>query len=179
MKELCTKIYESLLQQLDHQTTTKDSFTQQIEHSFIVCFNHWLQVTKQLSVHDFKNLREEVLFFKKIKPLFTTHIEYYNLLYHFQLFQPDYCSVKMKDFINAETNRLKKFISAHLSFYIYYKTGASYLDAVYFTQSAVPDSCLFAKVYNINPRFISSHDHLVSTLLALEKYTAWLQQLNR
>jgi hypothetical protein len=170
MKEFCTAVYKTLLIQLDQIAQTDHPFIHQIENAYIVSFHHWLLVTKKMSAYTFIHEQEEILFFKKIKPLFTSQIEYYNLLYHFELFKPDHSVKKMTGFIAAEKDRLKKFITANGSFYFYYKKGCTHFDAVYFTRAARLSPSLLLKPYNIEPRLVSSHDHLVAQCIALKKY---------
>lgn len=173
MIEPCKNIYENLRRRL-HQTPAALSFTGKIEWSFTTCFQHWITLTQQMEIYSFQNTQEEILFFKHTKPLFTSLIEYYNLLYHFQLFKPDHCATKMKTFISLEKNRVKKFKTTNQSFYTYCNKKETHLDSVFFTRMPIVDHTLLLKSYNTNPRLISSHDHLLATLMALEKYRHWL-----
>ena len=69
-------------------------------------------------------------------------------------------------------------MQAHSCFVAYYKQGCTHKDEQYFTRSVtrMSGAPLF-KLYDGNDDLFSYADHMVSTLLALEKYTAFIQSL--
>src|SRR5262245_36139346 len=61
---------------------------QEVEICFKCSLDHWGRLQDQVRKNDFQSPAEEIYFFKKIKPRFTSFIEYYTCRYHALLFMP-------------------------------------------------------------------------------------------
>jgi hypothetical protein len=148
---------------------------EEIECCFQICVKYWGQVKERIIHYEFNNCKEEIEFFKMVKPLFTSKIEYYNLLYHAELFEPDFGTEGYKKFWQREGHRLEKFREEHTAFYSYYKSGCSCDDKIYFIRAdRVAYEFLEVRVYDMDSRASSSHDHLVGSILALEEYVKYV-----
>jgi hypothetical protein len=108
---------------------------------------------------------DEIDFYKRIKPLFKSQIEYYNLLYQAEILKPAELPGEMKEFWIKEQQKLDRFIQDNLIMYLYHKNGATNRDEEYFFSGASE---------NENGKTIY-HDDLIATLLALEKYATYAQ----
>jgi len=172
MKERCQQFYQSLLKDIDECRKKYSCLQKQIEHSFTICNQYWSILRNEITHHEFETLQEEICFFKQLKPLFTTEVEYYGLYYHAQLFKNGvYDPVKIEQFWTREASRLDKFIAEHRNFYEYYKAGETDKDKWYFTRTYLNNS----SVNEPDARASSNHDHLISSLLALERYHEFVQ----
>jgi len=100
---------------------------------------HWASFKKEILGYQFASLQEEIDFFKVMKPLFTSKMEYFLLL---------------ADDIKNPYLRHKRFKEEHADFYQYYTSGRTENDHEWFIQRSNMES---------------SHDHLVSRLLALNE----------
>lgn len=66
-----------------------------------------------------------------------------------------------------ELSKLKNFFDENLDFYRYYRTGSTYLDHKYFVRGKQDIRLsLDAHVYELDPKFCTSHDFKISTILA-------------
>lgn len=143
---------------------------EKIECCYQISTNYWQRIRTELKAYIFSDEAEEIYFFKKVKPLFLSTIEYYNLLYHAELFLPEFDASKQMKFWMRESERLEKFNKANKEFIQYYKEGFSYKDEQYFLRKNNPipgdRSNSYAKI---------SHDHLISDLLTLERYFKYVQ----
>ena len=148
-----------------------------IECCFEVAGQYWQKLKHRLVGYHFPSEAEEIYFFKTVKPLFTSAIEYYGLLAHSQLFKdsgPDGDS--LKKFYCREIQRLDKFKEANHDFYVYYTSGANHNDAAWFTRANNDGgNFLKAKPHDLDCNSATRYDYLVSTLIALEKYAVFLQ----
>ena len=164
MKEEWFALYESLLKELEKFREKAIGFMAEIEGCFNLAQQYWIQAERKLQDHHFLSEKEEIEFYKLIKPLFKSHIEYYNLLYHAELFKPTGNPGEMKEFWIKEQLRLDKFILDNTGFYNYYKSKSTYQDEIYFLSSGLT-------VY---------YDDLIATLFALERYSIYTRnQLSR
>lgn len=147
----------------------------EIECCYEICSRHWMEVQKILVSYEFASEDEEIDFFRNVKPLFTSEIEYYSLLYHAQMFQPTFVSKELVQFWERESQRLDCFIETNAGFYRYMQGGDQSLDSNYFLRpkeeklASTDDT-----VSDFDRRTSTSHDHLLSILKALEKYTCYV-----
>ena len=70
-------------------------------------------------LEDFKfpSDKDEIDFYKNVKPLFKSQLDYYNLVYHAELFKPMTNLVEMKEFLGQRAiQKLDRFILDHTEF---------------------------------------------------------------
>ena len=153
------------------------SCLKEIEICFQISARYWAELRKEIVHRGFANKEEEIEFFKRIKPQFMSEIEYYGLCYHGQLYQA--ASAGHDDllkFWHRELEREEKFKTENALFYLYYKKGATHHDKKYFTrQKKETGKCPGTKLHDIDEAVATSHDHLVTSIMALEKYTPYVK----
>lgn len=176
MKELADNLYQMMMSDIDLISKKGLSEVEVIECCFQITTTYWVRLRDRLANHQFKNQEEEIEFFKTVKPKFTSEIEYYNLLYHTQLFKPEYDPIEILKFWKREAERLGRFIQDNKLFYEYYKSGVVVQDEDYFIRDN-RDLSNFkeAKVYDLDNRAATSHDHMVASILTLEKYDEYVK----
>lgn len=117
------------------------------------------------------------MFFKNIKPLFTSQTSFYHLVYHSIIFKPRLDVVEQETFWLREGSRLYKFIRSNEAFYNYYKRGETEWDEIYFVRANADVMPVVSMRYVEAGRTSStSHDGLIGTLLAMEKYNGFVKE---
>jgi hypothetical protein len=163
------KMYKMLKKELDEclaNGTCKNS----IEECFIIAGNYWSELRSATAEYKFITEEEEILFFKTVKPLFTSELEYYSLLYHTLLFCP-FDPERQKQFWERESKRLRDFKEQHPDFLIYHSSGKTDKDKCYYLRaSASYEVDDLVEAYDKEPKSRSSHDYLIAKLWALERY---------
>lgn len=183
-ERICEEFYQSMLQDFGHCRKKQLPLIDEIECCFQICTKYWSQLKIEVSKYEFKSDADEINFFKNCKPKFTSEIEYYNLLYHAEIFKPDIDIVELRKFWVKEGLRLKKFINEHEEFYSYYKNEDAYKDTLYFVR-ANSDYSNFSetRLHDMLVKACTSHDYLVSGIIAQERYNAYvdarLKELDR
>lgn len=175
MNSLYKAFYDEMINALDVCKNKAGNYLEQVECCYQVCSKSWGKI-KAIAIHyTFKSLTEEIEFYKLLKPSFTSEIEYYGLVYHAELFKPAGAENLLEFFIREE-RRLKKFIDENKSFYSYYKSGRTDKDEEYFTR-ADEDLINFShtRVYDIYDSVVSRYDHIVTAIISLEKYNAYVR----
>ena len=173
MREHYHQLYQSLLKDIDECKEKFPCLRKQVEHIFVICNQYWAIVCDDAVNNHFETKEEEIYFFKHSKPLFAAQLEYYSLYYHALLFKSEvYDPVKIRQFWIRESTRLDKFIAEHRDFYEYYKAGGSDKDVIYFTRGR---NSLNTSVDGLDLNANTSHDSLVATLIALERYNGYVQ----
>jgi hypothetical protein len=125
----------------------------------------------------FEDEKEEIDFFRSIKPKITSEVEYYSLLYHTELFKPVDGSSEIMNFWDREAKRFERFVGENRMFYEYYRNGSIRKDKIFFTRSNNNLSNFpAAKVYDLEEKATTSHDHLVAQIIALERYHKYIEE---
>jgi hypothetical protein len=130
-----------------------------IECCFNIALKYWSEIQMGIEAVQFDSSLAEIDYYKTVKPLFRSQIEYYNLLYQAELLRPG-VQAEIKEFWLKEQQRLDRFVQSNRAFYDYYKSGARHLDEAYFLSLTYKDS----QGYPIY------HDDLIAMILALERY---------
>lgn len=148
-----------------------------VTYCFTICMDYWNKLKDLMRQYKFENDEEEIWFFKVIKPKFTALLEYYTLVHHAELFMPALHDENAHIFWKKETEKIRKFYRQHLDFCDYYKSGSTGMDYIYFLRKNAEDckDCR-NKLYDTEDNLITSHSHLVSSLLAYDMYDAYIEQ---
>lgn len=150
----------------------------ELECLFNICRRYWAMLQADVIGYEFEKMTEEIKFFKDIKPKFISEIIYCGLLSHAKLFKSSINDAEdLKKFWHAESLRLEKFRWENFIFYEYYKTGRTDKDWEWFTRENNDlRNFLSAGPYDLDEKASTSHDGLVSNLLAQERYVDYLKK---
>lgn len=137
---------------------------------FWVSHSYWERLKKYVDPDKFSSESEEVEFFRNVKPHFTAYIEYYTLLSEALLCVPQEKSQAIT-YWEMENKRFKRFCEKNDAFVLYYESGRRFKDSLFFLRrnagiSYIPKS----PVYDVDPDYCTSHDHLVRGYLAFKKF---------
>ncbi|RZJ71765.1 RteC domain-containing protein [Flavobacterium sp.] len=126
--------------------------------------------------YEFKDSAEEIFLFRNIKPLFTSRLIYYREVYKVELSMPVGDRETERSHYKNEMDKLKSFFAQNFDFYRYYRSGATDMDEKYFRRGKV-DFRLAPDVASIqaDSRFSTSHDYVLSHLLANEDICRYLE----
>jgi hypothetical protein len=174
MKQQFQSIYRQLQADTDLCRQRDMPELERIECCFRTASGCWGNMREALNHYRFTTEEEEIDFFRNIKPLFTSQIEFYTLVYQAILFKPQEDLLKIAAFWAGESARLHRFCENKEAFIAYYKSGDTGLDSQYFLRHNNKASCSSApRVYDKNHHFSTSHDWLVAALIAQEMYHAY------
>lgn len=127
-----------------------------------------------VSLYQFSTVADEVYFFKEIKPVFISQFIYFSKLLSIEAAKPNAGELSLKEYYECELELLKDFYENHTDFYEYYRRKATYLDQKYFVRNQFDlKTKIEAGLYDYDEKFATSHDHLISQIMAndrLEKY---------
>lgn len=149
---------------------------EKIEACFKCSLDYWGQVKQLVKRRDFPSPVEEIHFFKKVKPLFTSLIEYYTHRYHAVLFMPVDDTQELKRFWKWEMRNIQRFYENNEEFWHYMQNGATDKDTEYFLRAANNTPPLqHGRVHDLDPETATSHDYLVTMIAAYELYNNFIQ----
>lgn len=120
----------------------------------------------------FKDVKEEVHFFKHTKPNIYANFIFYNSLLRYQVNKPNTTSSLLKNYFKNELKKLELKKRKNLKFYQYYKHNSTFLDPIYFLREN-KQLDLFSidiSIY-LDSEFHTSHDKLAAEVIAYDLLT--------
>ena len=119
---------------------------------------------------------EEITFFRRIKPQFTSKLIYYNTIYTIESNKP-VGSKPLRRYYKAERDKRTTFLKENSEFYRYYRCNGQYLDHKYFLRGNLELALgLDNTIFHSDRRFSTSHDHLLSLIMAHEQVIIFLEE---
>ncbi len=130
----------------------------------------------------FENEQDEILFFKKQKPLIYGRLKFYAKLHYFLSHKPLGTIKSQKAYIDTEIKQLQTYFQKNLDFVKYYRNGEDFLDTFYFLRGNDDlKLTLDTSHFYTDPEFSTSHDNAVARIIAydllLNHYTEELNGL--
>ncbi|NML20913.1 hypothetical protein HHL16_08510 [Pseudoflavitalea sp. G-6-1-2] len=180
MKEQYRQLFDKMLVEMEDCGKRMGSEKEQIECCFQTCERNWNDLQQLLDYRLFKDLHDEIWFFKTVKPAFTGMLEYFALVYKAALFHPDSGSniAEVRNFWHKELHHAEKFLLENEQYYQYYKTGRTEMDEVYFARAGNNDpsnSPVYRSHYSgVSFRHHTSHDGLFAAIQARDKYLRYV-----
>ncbi|PZU22540.1 MAG: tetracycline regulation of excision, RteC [Chryseobacterium sp.] len=152
-----------------------DYFIQQVEaviHLILECLS---EVKERVLKRGFKNVDEEIRFFKYQKPVILSKLIYYNAVYKIETKKP-YGTKPIRKYLNKELKKLKRFFDNNLDFYKYYRSNNSFLDEKYFVRGK-HDIKLWLDTYYFqsDQSFSTSHDYKVAKIIANDLIQVYIE----
>jgi hypothetical protein len=176
MKKRATYLYRFLQEDMEGCREKGFCVITEIECCYQVANKYWSLLRNELISYPFETVAEEIEFFKKFKPLFTSEIVFYELIYHAELFKPEKAS-DLKNFLLREKSRFSRFITIHAVFYDYYKMDDTSRDEIFFVRENNDYSnFLNAPAHDLEEKAATSHDYLVAQIIALKRYDKYIEE---
>jgi len=125
--------------------------------------------------HDFKNMEEEIHFFKYQKPVIVSKLIYYNAIYKIETRRP-YGNKRTRKYFTKELKKLKRFFDNNLDFYKYYRSNNSFVDEKIFVRKKHDIRLWLDTFYfEADHSFSTSHDYKVAKIIANDLIQVYLE----
>jgi hypothetical protein len=150
---------------------------EKIESGFKCSLEYWGKVQKHIKQNGFSSPAEEIYFFKKVKPRFTSYIEYYTCRYHAVLFMPVDDPSELLNFWRWEMRKTEKFFETNEAFCQYMRDDATDRDEEYFLRAG--DGRTRVKsggIHDVDPTTATTGDALVAMICAYEMYQSYIRE---
>lgn len=120
-----------------------------------------------LKQYHFSDWSDEIHFFKNTKPQFTAIYIYYSKILAIEASKPYADPHALKLYYENERSNLLYFYNEQKEFISYYRRKSTYLDKKYFVRFKFDFKLkLSPELYSYDEEFSTSHDHIVSQILA-------------
>jgi hypothetical protein len=175
MNHFITKLYKDLSSQLQGIDLEEPDLIRKAQES-ILCIKDALTRLRAFAVqYSFCDEDEEIIFFKKIKPELFSKLIYYVRILNIESRRPIGSNEKQETYLQQELEKLTFFFNNHLEFYRYYRMNSTFLDNKYFIRGK-EDINLYQDTLMIyvDPDFSTSHDYMVSEIIANDRLKVFL-----
>jgi len=175
MNHFITKLNKDLNSQLQVIDLEEPALIRKAQKS-IRCIKDVLTQLRAFTIqHTFCNDVEEILFFKKTKPALFSKLIYYAKILNIESRRPVGSHEIQESYLQEELKKLTFFFENHLEFYQYYRMDSTYLDDKYFIRGK-EDLNLYQDTLMpyIDPDFSTSHDYMVSKIIANDRLKVFL-----
>ena len=165
-----------LRKQLDCINSEKLDILITTNRAIILCRNLLSEFKTYVGENGFKNISQEISFFKEVKQYPFWNLIYYFELKSFEIQFPKGNVEEQKKYTLKRLNKLNKFYLRNIDFSQYVEQNKSYLDDRYFTRKHFNDfNITHSKDYFRDPQFSSSHDLLLAKVKAYNKIIRYLE----
>jgi len=174
--EKTTLLWVGLQKKLDLLQVEKSTPLEYAQYALMETDEAIRTVKTWVIIHDFTSWENEITFFKIIKPKFIGSFIYYSRLVSFLSALPSSGDKLKRKVYENEFEHLQYFSLENKDFISYYRRNATYLDSKYFLRFKYDlDVKLSIDIHSYDDRFSSSHDHLVSQIIANDCYEKFLR----
>lgn len=176
MKEHALQLLEGLESQLKEIEMAKKEKTERLEDSIKIIINVLESLKTNFVKYKFESKKDEIAFFKEIKPQFVSKLIYYNEIYNIVSNQPFGGQKGLRKYYSGELAKLKLYFRENIEFYKYYRNGNTYLDNRYFVRGKFDIKLTLDSFYfQADNRFSTSHDFKVAKIMANDLIQNYLE----
>ncbi|PSK90794.1 RteC domain-containing protein [Taibaiella chishuiensis] len=118
--------------------------------------------------YNFKDSKEEISFFKEVKPQFVKEAIYFKELYYLESDKPMGRKKILRKYYIGIQSKVYQYLERNKSLYNYYKSDKTYNDIQFFKRSETDISFHPTNAVELDDRFTTVHSLKLSKLLAYE-----------
>jgi len=163
---------ETAINELEIEADCSIQRMEAVIHLILECLS---EVKEHVLKRGFKNIEEEIRFFKYQKPVILSKLIYYNAIYKIETKKP-YGAKPIRKYLNKELKKLKRFFDNNLDFYKYYRSNNSFVDEKFFVRGKHDIRLWLDTFYfEADHRFSTSHDYKVAKIIANDLIQVYLE----
>jgi hypothetical protein len=177
MQLITSKILTELDNQLNFIKSESNNSIQNAELSIQTIIKSIEKLKIFIIKYKFQNQKEEITFFKKIKPQFVSRLLLASFIYNTETKRPNGSGQNVRSFLEDELKKLHAFYENNIEFYKYYRTGSDHLDNQLFIRGKYDIKINLDNLHGvIDERFSTHQDYLVAQIIANNQMEDYLQK---
>jgi hypothetical protein len=177
MKLFSESLMSELQQQLKMIHLQTENPIQSAEQAMKICLAALERLKTFFIKYKGLNKKEEIEFFRDIKPKFAAKLIYYSEIYTIETNKPLGSHKTIDKYYNSELLKLKVFFKQNQEFYRYCRTANNCLDSKYYIREKYDLKLMMDSVYfQIDHRFATSHDYKMARMLANDQIKIFLEE---
>ena len=119
--------------------------------------------------YKFRSIKEEIGFFKHLKPDFVSRLLYFRKLFKIHLFETTNPKESKLRFYRKQLQKIQRCLAHHEEFYQYVLSGADVNDELYFSRTGAS-----VKTVAFDERFSTKYDHILSRIRSADMLRSYI-----
>lgn len=173
MISFAQELERKMLDQLNEIALLAETDLQQAERSYYLIRGCMKELKLYCRDYTFPNKREEILFFKEIKPRFVREWMFYLKLFHLEASMPVGNIDDQNSWMKKQVELFNLYLNANQFIYVYYRTGQTYMDEQFFVNDP-DDSLLLMYAQDDDPDNINKFSYVIGKIQAYEDLASYL-----
>lgn len=175
MRTNMLRLYEKMEEKIKMIREESYPLLKETSQCINVCQETLHELKRLVEKNPLKDIKEEIEFFKEIKPKFYSQFIYLVKIFHIEINRPAASDKAQIHYLESHLLRIKHFFDNNLDFYQYYRSGATHFDEVYFVRGQqdfrlLPDDLTLS----FDHSFSTLQSYKVSKLFAYELLRIYL-----
>lgn len=176
MKKFTASLYEEMSLSISELNNLEKSILHQAQKAIQIIQKSLLKLREYIIPYKFENTQEEILFFKDIEPPFHAELIYYVRLYQLERRKPEGGKQVLEKFFQKELKLIYFFFLENEEFYGYYRSGASFLDEMYFTRNSISSELSVEEYTSIlDTQFCTAQGFKIAKIHAYQRLQDYLE----
>jgi len=176
MDKRISSIYETMLESLERIAVTSENIMQRAEQSYKAVEQALAQLKEYIIGYNFSDKREEIYFFKKIKPMFLKELLYYMEVFQVEAWKPPVGRDEQIAHYRLGALRADLYFKRYNELYTYYRTGSISQDEQYFLRESKCDIITPISLSDTDSRFSTVYSFQFAKLQAYEQFSDYLHR---
>jgi hypothetical protein len=173
----CLKISKDLDEKLIALKSESYHILKYSEMAVDSCKSALLEMRNIVFKNGFDNQKDEIEFFKNIKPKIYGNLIYYTNIFSVETTRPKSSIEVQQKYLIFELDKIQTYFHDNLEFYQYFLCQTTNLDDHYFVREMAEIRPSIGSLYFlIDPIFSTSHDHTVAVITAYNMLSVYLNK---
>jgi len=175
LDKFTSSLYNEMENNLNGICVRETDTLQRLKLSSRIILSSIARLKKFIAGYDFISAGNEIIFFKNIKPKFSSKLIFYQKAYEIQLYLPIAPLPDIKSYYSKELQKIGTYFSENKELLSYYRSNSTLFDEIYFLRKK-PDSWLLLSLddYETDLDFTTFYDHKISKIIAFDSLAEFI-----
>ncbi|MBS1598444.1 MAG: RteC domain-containing protein [Bacteroidetes bacterium] len=170
-------LYESMKSELVIVCDKKLKIISEATEAQKIAWKSAMELMKIFTLREPQTLEDEIAFFKEVKPKFYSAWIYWTEVRQIEMHLPIGAKKKIKKYLLDQISALNNFFNRHISFYLYYRAGATHNDEIFFSRKFFDNSFYHqSNLLDFDRTISTGYDFLLSSMFANEQLIRYIKQ---
>lgn len=177
MKAFVETLFEEMEQSLKQVSRETSNRLQKAERCCQVVNSILIRLKEFMIGYTFRDVEEEIVFFKEYKPLFFKELIFYSELTYIEAKKPIGKKEQVKSYFPHVLDQIQEFFVRNHQLYIYYQLGKIDQDEKLFLKDSKPVSLIPDYSFDFDPSFSTVNSSKLAKIMAYENLTEHIRKI--
>jgi hypothetical protein len=169
MEKFTSSLITEMSVELQKIAISAENQLQLAEKSFYEVEGTMTKLKEYISGYAFKNIDEEIKFFKELKPEFQKELIFYEEVLYIESCKPVGSEKSRKRYLQQLLNRIQGYCEKNKYFYNYCRSGETSYDKHYFVRNPIQIPLMPVSYSDIDSTFSTPYSYKLAKLQAMDK----------